>query len=218
MPNDRFISNWKISSKFFDIEKDEDGNLEKSFYIAISFVVDNSETSLQIYNISFSGFRADQAIDEKIFNFKTLGRPNVSWIININEYGNKTIVDVQFDEDHLWILTEELTHFNKSGLGMHKVGDHDSCSFPYRTSIQKFRIKRTSTIDKNEYKCLKDKVWTQDDQLILEKVENNEFLDPAIVTDKQIEGRIFRRLGGEYMKDKNLCKNKNYTSKSSLLK
>lgn len=70
----------------------------------------------------------------------------------MSEYGNRTIVDVQFDEEHLWILTEELSHFSKSSLGMQRLNEDNSNLFPYRTSIQKFRIKRNLVKEQREPK------------------------------------------------------------------
>ena len=200
------------------MQKNEDGNLEKSFYVAVSFVIDNSETIMKTYEVLFTGFRASQAIDDQVYNFKAQGKPSVNCVMSMNEYGNRTIVDVQFDENHLWILTEELAHFSKSGLGMQRLIDGDNNLFPYRTTIQKFRIRRNLIEEPKELKWLKDAVWTQDDELVLERVENNEFIDPSVITNKHIEGRIFRRLGGEYIKNKDLCKVKHYTSKPSLAK
>lgn len=51
------------------MEVTEEGVHQKCVYLALSYVVDNSETILKVFKITFSGFRAGEAVDTQHYNF-----------------------------------------------------------------------------------------------------------------------------------------------------
>lgn len=130
-------------------------------------------------------------------------------IVNLTKYDNKNVVDLKLERDALWCLSCEDSHFNKTGLFKTASGDNTALSF--RSYVDKYPINDGYVEESNTEKCLRNCVWTLDDQLLIEKIEDNEYLNDAIANNKLVQSRYLRRYGGDYVKDINFSLTKNST-------
>lgn len=193
-------SNCKLSSHTYRMDTFE-GALQKHIYVALSVLVDKSKTLLKVFKLNFSDIRANRMNDEHTYNFRNDCNLEVSNLLHLCEHSHKSIIDLQLEADALWCLSSEDTNFNKPSTGLFKSANYDTSALPSRSSIERYDIKRNLTPESHIEKCLKNAVWALDDQLLLEKVEDNESIHPAVMTNQVIEGRILRRYGGSYLKD-----------------
>jgi len=58
---------------------------------------------------------------------------------------------------------------------------------------------------------LKNKVWTLDDQLLIEKIEDKENMNSSVMDNNMITSRLLRRYGGDYVKNIHSRLDKNST-------
>lgn len=71
----------------------------------------------------------------------------------------------------------------------------------FRSHIDKFTVAKGLLRKDSTLKCLKNSVWSIDDQLLLEKVEDKENIHSSIMNNKVIKSRYLRRYGGEYVEN-----------------
>lgn len=80
-----------------------------------------------------------------------------------------------------------------------KQGENTAMGF--RSFIDKYTIRRGELSPDKTEKCLKNSVWSLDDQLLLERVEDKEHIHSAIMTNEAIKSRYLRRYGGDYVEN-----------------
>lgn len=95
----------------------------------------------------FSGFRANRAIDDNEYTFRSDVNLEIADLCNISEYANKSIVDIKLESGALWCLVNEDTNYKKQSGGFYRASDGDSTAFSFRTSIERYTLKLTQNND-----------------------------------------------------------------------
>ena len=86
---------------------DENREPEKRILIAMGVVIDDSKTLVKLFQLSFTGFRANRTTDEQHFHFRNDCALDVTTIMDLCEYSNKTVVDIELERSALWLLINE---------------------------------------------------------------------------------------------------------------
>ena len=193
---DPAVSNGKISAYCYPTETDEDGDNHRHIYTAISVVLDHNKTLVKIYDLDFSGF--ENNFEGQILNYKNDCNLEFTSLSTLCGYSNKTVVDLEIQEDSLWCLAyEDLSSNKMSNLINTDRGENTAMAF--RSFIDRYTIKRGEYSEDKTEKCLKNSVWSLDDQLLLERVEDKEHIHSAIMINETIKSRYLRRYGGNYV-------------------
>jgi hypothetical protein len=208
-----FCSDCKIASHSYPMEANHVGELEKCIVVAIAVWIDNSRTLVKVERLVFSGFRANRAIDDNEYTFRSDVNLEITDLCNLSEYANKSVIDIKLESSALWCLVNEDTNYKKQSGGFHRTSEGENTAFSFRTSVERYTLKLG--LNENEYfydeKWLRNQVWTLDDQLLLEKIEDNEGLHNAVVDNQVVKSRILRRYGGDYVRDIDVNLEKNPT-------
>ncbi|CAI2363566.1 unnamed protein product [Moneuplotes crassus] len=187
------ISEAILSSCAYPIDSDEDGEVSLHFYISTSVVLDSNRTIVKVFDLEFCEFQAN--FESQRIDYKNDCKGYLSNIFTHTEYSNKRIVDVQMLEDSLWCYSYELQNSSKgSSAG-------GSTAMPFRSYIYKFAVTKGLLGKDSTLKCLRNSVWSINDQLLLEKIEDKENIHSSIMNNRVIKSRYLRRFGGDYVEN-----------------
>lgn len=209
--SDIFWSNCSVDSNAYELEQNDQGNLYKDIYIAFSLFVDQVKTLVKVYNLSFSDFSNNVNYQSDDFNLTSDFSYSLKNVVTLCEVSNHSVIDVAIQPDSLWLLTQEDSNYSKAGSGLFKTST--SCSAPiFKSNVFKYNITRGSTgSNSSTLKCLQNNIWTLDDQLTIEKIEDAEHTHQALMTNDVVAERFLRKFGGEYIKDVQVDIDKNPT-------
>lgn len=194
---DSTLSEAILSSYQYPVDSDFDDNVSVHFYIASSVVIDSNRTIIKTFDLEFSNL--DKSIDFQTMNYKNEGEIGFTSLLTNCEYSNKTVVDLEIQADSLWVYSYEAQNCSKSSSSSSISGEPTAMT--YRSHIDRYTVAKGNFSKDSTPKSLKNSVWSANDQLLLERIEDKENINQAILNNQSIKSRYLRRYGGDYVEN-----------------